>query len=135
MKCPRDSSELTVRDTEGHIGFLCATCEGAWLPSKYVRSIEHMRRFSYAEFATTLALAPGGEGQLRCPAGCGKLRQVDGPSTTLSWCPSCQGVWFDRGEISQLLANHELREKPYPQVVAEQTAWSVLISIVIGFIP
>ena len=135
MHCPRDSADLTVRDTEGHIGFLCPACHGAWLPAKYVQSIEYMRRFTYSDFVALLAQNAGAPGKLGCPSGCEQLRQVDGPHFSLCWCPTCHGVWFDRGEIARLLEQHELREKPYPQVVAEQTAWSILVGIVAGFIP
>ncbi len=26
LPCPHDASPLTIRETEGHIGFLCASC-------------------------------------------------------------------------------------------------------------
>jgi Zn-finger nucleic acid-binding protein len=135
MKCPRDSATLEVRDVEGHIGYLCHSCKGAWLPSKYVRSIEHLRKFSYAEFLATLSASARIVETLGCPSGCGYLEQVSGPQFALSWCTTCQGVWFDRGEIARLLTRHESREKPYPQMIAEQTAWGVLADAVVLLLP
>jgi hypothetical protein len=94
-----------------------------------------MRWFSYSDFVAALAQFSGKPGTLECPSGCGILRPVNGPQFTLSWCPACHGVWFDHGEIAHMLAHYELREKPYPQVAAEQTAWSLLLSILVAFIP
>ena len=135
MKCPRDHSDLVIRDTEGHIGYFCGTCHGAWLPSKYQQSIEYMRHFSHAEFVAKLAPHLGTPGQLACPSGCGVLTPVVSPRFTLSWCPSCHGAWFEQGEIAHLLNQHGLREKPYPQVAAEQTAWGLLVGPVAGILP
>jgi Zn-finger nucleic acid-binding protein len=130
MRCPNDQSELTVRDTEGHIGFLCPTCKGAWLPANYVQSIAYMRDFSYADFAVQLSKSTTGSSQLGCPSGCGLLDKVNHCEVTLHWCRTCQGVWFDRGEIARLLAKFQLREKGAAEVVAEQVGWSILGALI-----
>jgi Zn-finger nucleic acid-binding protein len=134
MHCPRDQSELTVRDTEGHIGFLCSKCKGAWLPSKYVQSIEYMRVFSYREFIDQLAKSASLLSAMRCPSGCGKLSEVTLRQMTLYRCNTCQGMWFDHGEIRRLLAQFELRERSMGEAVAEQAGWSVLAGILGGLL-
>lgn len=135
MQCPRDQSELTIRDTEGHVGFLCPTCKGAWLPSKYLQSIEYMRVFSYAEFLSSFSKLAVGNGLMSCPSGCGHLHQVKSNDIALDWCPKCQGAWFDRGAITELLARFQLRETGVGQTVAEQSALAVLGGILGALLP
>lgn len=133
MRCPRDNSELTVRETEGHIGFLCSSCGGAWLPSKYVQSIEHTRIFCYADFTAALARHSTGTATIPCPSRCEMLHEVRAPDATLEWCPRCRGVWFDRGEVARLVGQHRLREQSAGQTLAEHTIWSVLVDVIAGF--
>ena len=133
MRCPSDHSDLTVRDTEGHIGFLCPSCNGAWLPSKYVKSIEYSRDFSFSDFIATMSQISSRSGNLQCPSGCGCLSQVNHPDASLNWCPQCQGFWFDRGEIARLLSKHKLRERGAAEVLSEQAAWSILGALVGSF--
>jgi hypothetical protein len=73
------------------------------MPTKYLKSIELSRVFSYESFAKALAALPTEETALKCPAGCGRLLDVAKAEVAISWCPSCHGVWFDRGEIRDLL--------------------------------
>lgn len=101
--CPHDASPLTIRETEGHIGFLCASCRGAWLPRKYIESIEHLRKFSHEKFLQALAAQLSFSSQLPCPDGCGTLRRKSIKGIDIELCPACQGIWFDRGEIEALL--------------------------------
>ena len=103
MNCPYDSSLLEIRDIEGHMGYRCPKCRGKWLPRAYVQAIQHDRLFSYDEFATALAAAPTRETTLNCPTGCGRLVDVVDFAPSFSWCRSCQGIWFDKGELGQLI--------------------------------
>ena len=135
MRCPRDQSELTVRTAEGHVGFVCSTCSGAWLPSKYVQSIEHVWEFSYADFTESVARNVVGPGKLRCPAHCGLLEEVHLSGGIFSWCRRCQGIWFDQGEIARLLSDFKQRESGFGKLVAEQTLWSLLVGILGGLFP
>lgn len=44
------------------------------------------------------------ETALRCPA-CGvELIAVDRRGVTIDACPSCRGIWLDRGELDKLVA-------------------------------
>ena len=103
MRCPRDNGDLVVRDTEGHVGFRCSTCQGAWLPARFVQSIQYTHVFSYAAFARALTDAPLTATTLRCPTGCGTLGFVMALDVPVMWCSSCRGVWFEPGAIRALL--------------------------------
>ena len=137
LRCPRDQTELTVRDTEGHIGFLCPTCKGAWLPAKYVKSIETTRVFSFQQFSEHVSTAAASGSELSCPSGCGKLIKVSELGATLHRCNSCAGVWFASGEIQMLLSNFEDR---YPNqsvgsFVAKELTIQGAIALLVGLLP
>ena len=136
LRCPRDASELTVRDTEGHIGFLCPNCKGAWLPSKYVKSIEFTRDFSFQQFTAHVSKAAAASSELSCPSGCGKLMRTSELEATLHRCNTCAGIWFDSGEIQKLLSKFEER---YPNqsvgsFVAQELTIQGAIALLIGML-
>ncbi len=39
-----------------------------------------------------------------CPVCGGKLREIERSGVTVDICPSCKGVWLDRGEIEKIIA-------------------------------
>lgn len=104
--CPHDTQPLVIQDIEGHIGYCCDACHGAWLPRKYLQSIEHGRRFSEADLQRAFAEQFKRPTTLSCPAGCGKLDGVYIKGVELDWCPHCMSVWFDSGEIAKLMSRY-----------------------------
>jgi uncharacterized protein with PIN domain len=42
------------------------------------------------------------EALMRCPKCSTKLKSVDHHGVTVEECPSCQGLWLDRGELETL---------------------------------
>ena len=137
LRCPRDQAELTVRDTEGHIGFVCPTCKGAWLPAKYVKSIEYTRVFSFQQFSEHVSTAAPSASELCCPSGCGKLILTSELGATLHRCNSCSGVWFDSGEIQKLLSNFDERcpNQNVGSFVARELTIQGAIALLIGLLP
>lgn len=136
MRCPHDKSELVVRDTEGHIGFRCHTCQGAWLPPRYVQSIQYTRMFSYPAFVHELAAGPASPTNLPCPAGCGTLVMTAALEVPVLWCRSCQGAWFEPGTVRALLARMPPVESGLPsggtaaaQVGGEIALWTILLGL------
>ena len=106
MRCPLDAAELELRSVEGHSGYRCVSCSGAWLPSKFVRSIEFSRRFSVAAFEAILT-ENSSTSEIKCPHQCGDLRSSSKDAFSLNYCPSCNGVWFPKGQLASLLSRHE----------------------------
>jgi len=102
-QCPHDASPLTIQETEGHIGFLCASCGGAWLPRQYLESIGQLRKFAAEKFLQTLGAQLSFRSTLQCPNSCGALQRKTVKGIDIEYCPACQGIWFDRGEIEALL--------------------------------
>jgi rubrerythrin len=57
-------------------------------------AIEKLKKGAEAEMSQ--------EALMRCPK-CGtKLKSVDHHGVTVEECPSCQGLWLDRGELETL---------------------------------
>jgi len=46
---------------------------------------------------------------MKCPACACELRMSERKGVEIDYCPTCRGVWLDRGELDKLLehANHE----------------------------
>lgn len=109
LLCPHDSSELGIREAEGHIGYLCKSCRGLWLPPKYIQSLEHLRKFSPEAFYQRLAAQPKFRSTIKCPGGCGELHTKSIKGIDLDYCPACHGIWFDRGEAEVLLAHYPIK--------------------------
>ena len=59
---------------------------------------------------------------LKCPNCSGKMQEVRRHGVHIDYCPTCKGVWLDRGEIDKIVQspaasstdldthNHELKE-------------------------
>jgi Zn-finger nucleic acid-binding protein len=128
MKCPLDKSKLSLRSVEGHIGYRCSECKGAWLPQKYVESVSYSRKFSYEEFAVSLVATQRRTTGLQCPSGCASLNESVFSLVPLNWCPSCKGVWFGPGSIAELLGTYKQNESG----VATELAGTAVISTLAG---
>jgi Zn-finger nucleic acid-binding protein len=112
MKCPRDSQDLSVQDSEGQTGYVCAACDGRWLPLRYIESIKYWRTwFSDTEFAKRLHEATQRQTTLQCPAKCGSLSAAFFHSIEVDWCQRCHGVWFDKGEFRKTLEINRPKEQ------------------------
>lgn len=111
MLCPADGTSLMVRDVGPHIGYVCASCRGAWLPKHYVESLRYTYAFSIDDFFAELARARTGvSATLHCPTSRHPLSEVRRDDRLIAWCAACQGVWFERDALPALLAKLERLE-------------------------
>jgi Zn-finger nucleic acid-binding protein len=106
LPCPRDARPLTIQEAEGHIGHLCETCSGLWLPRQYIESLAHLRNFSARPFYAAILEQPKFGSTIGCPTGCGMLQRKSVKGIDLDFCPGCHGIWFDRGEVEALLKDY-----------------------------
>jgi Zn-finger nucleic acid-binding protein len=115
MKCPIDQTELRVQNYEADIEVGgCPSCGGIWLEKGELEAIENVREHDYAEElarmpdlgfnAYELALQKSGR-TLMCPK-CGaemESREYARCSQVMiDVCPSCHGIWLDKGELEAL---------------------------------
>jgi Zn-finger nucleic acid-binding protein len=106
LPCPHDARPLTIQEAEGHIGHLCENCSGLWLPRQYIESLAHLRNFSTKPFYAAITEQPKFRSTIDCPGGCGTLQRKSVKDIDLDFCPACQGIWFDRGEVEALLKDY-----------------------------
>lgn len=84
MKCPHDHSPMQMRDSEGAVGWLCESCNGRWLPHRYIDALKHQRLFSAEKFIQWVVAGSTEETNLACPTGCGALTLTDVAGVRLS---------------------------------------------------
>jgi len=115
MKCPRDGTDLERSVYEAAVEIdTCPSCGGVWLDHGELERIQESQERDYSEelrqmpnlIAGVSAMADAKhEGPLACPA-CGReleKREYGFCSqVSIDGCPSCRGVWLDKGELQRL---------------------------------
>lgn len=131
MKCPNDGFTLAMGNTEAHTGYGCANCNGAWLPFSYIASIRFQREFSPDHFKSKLQASTRTTSERQCPAGCGALDECEVNKVTLDYCPSCNGVWFDSGELKSTLAKFPLNKQSSNdgKLLVGETVLEILVAL------
>lgn len=51
---------------------------------------------------------------MQCPNDQTTLSMTDRQGIEIDYCPTCRGVWLDRGELDKLIANNENSAQPAP---------------------
>ncbi|WP_334141246.1 TFIIB-type zinc ribbon-containing protein [Rhabdothermincola sp.] len=52
---------------------------------------------------------------MRCPAGCdATLVMAERQGIEIDYCPSCRGVWLDRGELDKIIERSHAAGAPAP---------------------
>jgi len=64
---------------------------------------------------------------MNCPIDNTTLNVVDREGVKIDYCPTCKGVWLDRGELEKIIelsaASMEKEEHPgYPDLLSKHTA-------------
>ena len=121
MKCSTDNQELIDTRTEDKHGWLCPECKGAWLPTEFVNSFGDIQPFFVGDFYEELAINTTGNSERMCPQGHGTLDCAHYGKVELDWCPECEGVWFDNGELRSVatIAASDEPDDSWPAVVLE----------------
>jgi Zn-finger nucleic acid-binding protein len=117
MRCPRCAEpralEVIVRKGVEFNG--CHSCKGILLPKKSVlRVLQTMRRpdpqstaETYDYFNSLVAAAEfssGKDASMSCPACKYDMYETENRGVRLDFCMNCQSIWFDAGELQQILA-------------------------------
>jgi len=111
MNCPRCNKKLLLKEGEGHIGLTCNLCGGIWLSGKYLLSLKYENDFNLDNFMKSLQSSNPREINLPCP-GCGKkLYSSLTNGIEIEWCRLCDGVWFDKNELSTLVTKYKESSK------------------------
>ena len=99
-KCPRCKVALNVMAHEGFKGAGCLKCEGIWLGAKDLSNAIRSYGANRGVALKTIALleAPARPSGLRCPQCSSALESISLRAVEVEKCPSCRGVFLDRGE-------------------------------------
>lgn len=115
MRCPIDNAELRAQTYEADIGVeVCPTCGGMWLEKGELEGIEETIEHDYADElarmpdlgynAYQLVQQKAGR-TLHCPT-CEiemeKREYARCSQVMIDVCPSCHGIWLDKGEVEAL---------------------------------
>ena len=103
MKCPKCSRDLTEMDlSEGITVDFCQGCYGIWFDKDEMAF--------YLELSSDMpnldeALKTAKKTDHECPT-CGTMLEevlyAGSEAVLIDRCPSCEGTWTDKGEISKL---------------------------------
>ncbi len=108
--CPKCEEPLVAYELNGVEIDHCLECRGTWLDSGELEQISHFA--GAADGVLHAACARGKRGEktpYRCPRCSKRLRTltIDGEDpVVLDNCPRGCGLWFDRGEMRDLIAAH-----------------------------
>ena len=103
-KCPRCGVELETLTHAGVKGAGCPKCEGVWLSAADLVTAIRLYAADHGVALETIALleGPARPTELRCPDCPSSLQLIALRGVDVERCPSCRGVFLDRGEIEAI---------------------------------
>lgn len=109
MNCPRCESVMLVYELQGVEIDYCEECGGIWLDAgELERLLQDRAEDVMSNFEV---IKHSKEPKLRCPA-CGKkMEKVVCGNTHLDKCKKGHGIWFDEGELSEVIAYGDINSE------------------------
>ena len=118
MKCPIDKSDMIVVEHEKIEVDHCLRCSGVWFDSGELELLVSLLKAEGASSLTELLVpqsARATESRRKCPI-CGRRMDKDWlgeePKVLVDSCPRGDGLWFDSGELHQVLSKIEPAKTP-----------------------
>ncbi len=105
LGCPRQHGALARQDVLDVRMYHCAECDGRWLPGAQLPAFfKHLSDPAQAarEFRQLLD-QQGQDSSARCAQDGAAMRFITQRGVTLDVCTQCHGVWFDGGELNQMM--------------------------------
>ena len=105
MKCPQCQENLSRQERQGKEVFECLYCEGYWLPLSSLNNLaEADENAPSPEHLGRLFESARSPANRICPACLGQhFNLVQIGDAEIDICPNCRSVFFDKGEVQQLL--------------------------------
>jgi len=119
VRCPTCEEPLIVVEVESVEIDHCVACGGAWLDGGELELLLDGATNKSALMASLTSHTTGKEEHIRCPICDKHLDKVtvgDDKKVLLDVCPKNDGLWFDRGELRDIIEmgdfpeNHRLYE-------------------------
>ena len=113
MKCPLDKSVMIVVEHEKIELDYCLRCSGVWFDSGELELLASLLKAEGVSSQTDLLVpqdARAAETKRKCPI-CGRKMHKfwlgEEPKALIDSCPQGDGIWFDSGELHQVLSKIE----------------------------
>src|SRR5258706_12141827 len=105
LSCPNDQTVLNSVEIEGVAIEQCPVCGGQWLHRAELETLgqhhrTHLEPINVGDIGIT-------ESTRRCPQDETPMRQhefAEHSGIKIDQCPTCQGIWLDQTELSQILS-------------------------------
>ena len=117
MRCPVCKSPMIVVEHKKIELDYCPNCYGVWFDAGELELfLESLNLETREQFLSNIVNAPEaktGEKKRRCPICAQKMKKVvlgKKPGVLIDACPRSDGLWFDGGEVGELIK--ELAKKP-----------------------
>jgi uncharacterized protein len=118
MRCPLEKSDMIVVEHQNIELDYCLKCRGVWFDSGELDLFISVLKSQGVALSNTELLTPNSakisEAKRKCPI-CGrKMEKVwigKEPGVLIDSCPQGDGLWFDGGELNQILCLMESTHK------------------------
>ena len=111
MLCPVCNTEMLILEfTRIEIDF-CGLCGGVWLDEGELELLVSPDNSNYASVSgiiSDLKKSTAADGSRKCPVGRKKMVPVElsiKPAVEIDKCPLNHGLWFDKGELEQVMTS------------------------------
>jgi Zn-finger nucleic acid-binding protein len=129
LACPNDGTTLTTISVENVPVDSCGKCGGYWLQRGELELLgehhgAHLEPITVGDIAIV-------DSRRKCPQDSTQLRQhefAEHSHVTIDQCPTCQGIWLDKTELSTILGY--LEEGPHTEPTLSQRAMLFLYQLV-----
>lgn len=111
MLCPACDTEMLILEYDKIEIDYCAVCSGVWLDEgelELLISPDNRENSAVSGIISDLKKAKIREGARKCPVCRKKMVPVElsvKPPVEIDKCPSNQGLWFDKGELEQIMTS------------------------------
>ena len=104
--CPRDNYALSKKDVDGARLFQCVHCHGVWIPKESMLSFSEEKQIPILGTYLEQDGLPEHfkQGALLCPSEEARMLFTRLNDIEVDLCPTCHGVWLDKGEMDSLPA-------------------------------
>jgi uncharacterized protein len=128
LACPNDGTALKTITIEKVPVDQCPRCGGYWLQRGELELLgehhgAHVEPITVGDVAILDSLR-------KCPQDGAQLRQhefAEHSSVTIDQCPTCQGIWLDKTELTSILSY--LEEGPHTEPTLSQRAMLFLYQL------
>lgn len=120
MKCPNCRVDLKRHDFKGIVLDHCEQCDGLWFDKGELERAKNekdrkLEGFDFSLWADTEKLSTE-QGERSCPKcheNMSVINYAGYADLPLDICPTCQGVWLDKGEFVTLISHLEELKKEF----------------------